>query len=277
MIYKTIPIEIDYFSKGLEHSGHQVTLKTYVIENSPEMDINRRRPAVIICPGGGYEFKSEREAQPIALAMNAYGFQAFVLDYSVAPSRFPCALAELAKAVELVRNNAEIWHINPDKIIVAGFSAGGHLAASLGVFWHQEWLQELLETTGAAIQPNGLLLNYPVITSGEFAHQGSFKALLGEENLAKKDLVSLEKHVTSQVPPTFMWHTEPDGAVPVENALLFAMSLRQHKVSQELHIFKEGGHGLSLANEETRWMGTGEIQEACQEWVQLFAKWLKTL
>ena len=111
-------------------SKSEATLTTYAIDNSEEMEQDRLRPAIIICPGGGYEFLSDREAEPIAIKMMSFGFQAFVLHYSIKPHVYPLALQELAASVQLIRQNHSQWHVDPEKIIVAGFSAGGHLAAS---------------------------------------------------------------------------------------------------------------------------------------------------
>ncbi|WP_313539611.1 alpha/beta hydrolase, partial [Enterococcus sp.] len=158
----------------------QATLTTYIIENSAEIEVNRLRPAVIICPGGGYEMLSDREAEPIAIKMMSFGFQAFVLHYSIKPAVYPIALTELATAVRLVRQQHEAWHVDPDKIIVAGFSAGGHLAANLGVSWQEPFLSELLDGQKEEWKPNGLLLSYPVLSSGKFAHEGSFQSLLAD-------------------------------------------------------------------------------------------------
>src|SRR5699024_2025278 len=147
----------------------------------------RKRPAVIICPGGGYEFTSDREAEPIALKMMNMGFHAFVLHYNVKPHVYPQALLELATAVQIVRGNHQVWGIDPSKIIGAGFSAGGHSAASLGVFWQGSLLVEKMKGEKESWQPNGLLLAYPVISSGEFIHEGSFKTLLAENYPQMKD------------------------------------------------------------------------------------------
>lgn len=250
-------------------------LTTYIIENSPEIDINRKRPAIIICPGGGYEFLSDREAEPIAVKMMSYGYQAFVLEYSVKPAVYPTALEELASAVRLVRQNSDDWHVDPERIIVAGFSAGGHLAASLGVLWQDDHLVQALGGKKEDWQPNGLLLAYPVLSSGEFAHEGSFKALLADNYASLKDELSLEKRVSALTPPTFLWHTLEDGLVPAENSLLFADALRKAGVPYELHIFPKGGHGLSLATHETGGRGDYERDEAVAVWPQLFATWVK--
>ncbi|XUB37415.1 hypothetical protein IGI41_002434 [Enterococcus sp. DIV0876] len=266
MLYKQI--------HGLRPNSN-ASLTTYIIESSPEMDTARTRPAVIICPGGGYEMLSDREAEPIAIKMMSFGFQAFVLRYSIKPAVYPLALTELAAAVQLVRKNQEDWHVDPTKIIVAGFSAGGHLAANLGVSWQESFLEGLLEGTKEEWMPNGLLLSYPVLSSGKFAHDGSFQALLAEAYPTKKAALSLEHLVTEQTPPTFLWHTLEDGLVMAENSLLFAEQLRQHNVPYEMHIFPRGGHGLSLGTKETANGGIHNIEPSIVRWPELFADWVK--
>lgn len=259
-----------------EHS--EAKLYTYILDNSPEIDRNRKRPTIIICPGGAYGFTSDREAEPIAIKMNAMGFNACVLRYSVSPAVFPTALLELSTAVALIRKNAELWHVDKNKVIVAGFSAGGHLAASLGVFWNRSFLSESLGIPNEEVKPNGILLSYPVITSGTHAHRGSFVALLGENYDSLLDEVSLEKQVTDQTPPTFLWHTFTDEAVPVENSLLFADALLKNKVSLEMHIYPEGAHGLSLGTEETK--GKDEewtLQPEVVNWIEMAGRWIKGL
>ena len=241
------------------------------------------RPALIICPGGGYGFVSEREGEPIARKFNSLGFQTFVLNYHVAPFEYPTALCELAVAVRKVRQNATEWNIDPERIAVAGFSAGGHLAASLCTGYKKEWLLGALDATPEEIAPNACILAYPVITTGEFGHQGSFENLLGihtDADKAKKykqdllELVSLEKHVTEDVPPTFVWHTYADSSVPVENSLLYVASLCNAGVLAEFHMFPFGIHGLSLATEETAYGREDCIQEECAVWPEMAARFL---
>ncbi|MCJ7840048.1 alpha/beta hydrolase [Lederbergia sp. NSJ-179] len=269
MIHEMISIQT-------EHS--EAKLYTYILSNSPEIDPDRKRPAVVICPGGGYVTTSDREAEPVAIQLNAMGFQVFVLRYSVHPATFPTALLELATSVALVRENAEKWHIDPNKVIVAGFSAGGHLAASLGVFWEKEFLSQSIKVDKDAYKPNGLILSYPVISSGVHAHQGSFNALLGDQQEELREKLSLEKQVNAQTPPTFLWHTFEDASVPVENSMLFAIALRKHNIPFELHIYPNGGHGLSLANEESfsRKNNFG-IQKECQNWIEMAGVWIRNL
>lgn len=286
MIYEKIPVSPD--------GKNGAVLTCFVKENTKEKP-NAMRKAVIICPGGGYEFCSAREAEPVAFQFLAMDCQAFVLDYSVAPAVFPQALRELAASVALVREHAEAWHIDPEQIYLCGFSAGGHLAASLGTFWNQEFVWRGIVEEEAAmpaekVRPNGLILSYPVITSGEFAHEGSFEHLTGHKRaeesedkaqipeLLRWDFLSLEKQAGPQVPPVFLWHTYTDGTVPAEGSLLYSLALKKAGVSLEMHIFPEGRHGISLATEETikeedDGRGTYVIP-ACQAWISLVKRWL---
>ncbi len=271
MIHQTIDLwdKENYDSAG--NNGFRPTLDTYVLSG------NKARGAVLICPGGGYVFTSDREAEPIAMRYNAAGFHAFVLYYSVAPARHPQPLLDVSRAMCIIRENAAKWNIAPDKIAVCGFSAGGHLAASLGVHWAKPYIQEAPGIIKNMNRPNALILSYPVITSGPFAHRGSFQNLLGNtpaENLLEE--MSLELQVNKNTAPAFLWHTFDDQSVPVENSLLFAQALRKSNVPFELHIYPEGSHGLSLANEETAEEGL-EPDIHIATWMPLCIEWLKQL
>lgn len=277
MIHQAIPLQINYQKLGVKQNGYQPMLYTYIWENSAEMDPKRIRPAVVICPGGGYGMTSDREAEAVALQLMSAGFHVFVLRYSCYPSAYPAALLEAAKAVCTVREHAEEWHVDPNKIIIGGFSAGGHLAGSLGVFWNRGFLADFLGCQNEMMRPNGMILCYPVITSGEFAHRGSFENLLQERYDELVEEMSLEKRVTKQTPPAFLWHTYEDNGVPVENSLLMASALRQYDVPFELHIYPHGGHGLSLANEETQSNTGFGVQKECQTWIELVKTWIRNL
>ena len=272
MIYKKIQITVD----GYEETAD---LYTYFLDNSIEMHINRKRPVVVICPGGAYAMTSDREAEPIAMQYLAKGYHAVILRYSVEPARYPLALLQLAKSVAFLRKNAAEFHIDTNKIVLQGFSAGGHLAASLGVFWDKDWLAKETGLTAEQMQPNGLLLSYPVITSGTYTHHGSMENLMGTKKSKElEELLSLEHQVGKQVPPVFIWHTLTDQSVPVQNTLMFTEELVKNQVSVEVHIFPEGQHGLSLANEETQITETGfGIQKRCQDWITLAGKWVADL
>lgn len=248
---------------------------TYFWDSSKEMRPHEKRPTIIVCPGGGYKFTSDREAEPIAMQLMAMGYQAVVLRYSVAPVRYPQQLLQLGSLMKHLKENAKEYHIDPSCIFVMGFSAGGHLAASYGVFWDKDEPWDQIGASYKDLKPAGIILSYPVITSGEYAHHDSFHNLLGERYDELKDLMSLEKQVTKYMPPTFIWHTFTDNLVPVENSMLFFSALRKAGVESELHIYPHGAHGLALANYETSNALGGGMQKECQSWVGLLKTWLE--
>lgn len=272
MIHNKIKIQ----ARGTEAVGY---LYTYFLDSSIEMRPNEKRPVILMCPGGGYEMTSDREAEPMAMRFLAMGYHVAILRYSVSPARYPIALMQVAESVLYLKDHAEEYHIDPEKIVVQGCSAGGHLAANYGVIWNSPFLTKLMgmEANPEKLRVAGLLLCYPVITSGEKAHEGSFRSLLGDQYEEKKAELSLENQVTPDTPPTFLWHTATDDTVPVENSLYFCQACLQQGVSAELHIYPVGGHGLSLANEETcRANGIG-VQKECQSWINLAQTWLDGL
>ena len=272
MIHKKIEIK----ARGMEAVGN---LYTYFLDSSIEMRPNEKRPVILMCPGGGYEMTSDREAEPMAMQFLAMGYHVAVLRYSVCPVRYPAALLQVAESVLYLKEHADEYHIDPEKIVVQGCSAGGHLAANYGIAWNRPFLTKLMgmENDPERLCVAGLLLCYPVITSGEKAHEESFRNLLGEQYEEKKEELSLENQVTPDTPPTFLWHTATDETVPVENSLYFFQACLQQGVSAELHIYPVGGHGLSLANEETcRANGIG-LQKECQSWIGLAQTWLEEI
>ena len=159
----------------------------------------------------------------------------------------------------------------------SGILCGGHLAASFGCFWKRQLLAKASGGDAEKLRPNGLILSYPVITSGEFAHRGSFEMLLGDryEELVRE--MSLEYQVNKDTPKTFLWHTYEDGAVPVENSLLFVQALRREKIPVEFHLFPSGGHGLALGNELTSMEEGKEIQPQVTAWIALAETFIRNL
>ena len=275
MIYEKLRIKD--ISRKLKNS--EAIISAYIPENSEEININKKRETIIICPGGGYEFTSDREAEPIALKFVAQGFNAVVIRYSIAPVRYPTALLELAETVRYVREKEKEWNVDTEKVIVCGFSAGGHLAGSLGVLWNNEIIDKYLDIKNEEVKPNAMILCYPVISSGEFAHKGSFDSLLGEKEAEiSRENLSLEKLVSIETPKTFLWHTFDDGTVPVQNSLLFSNALASNKVQFELHIYPSGVHGLGLCEEITAMNGRSEhINSHIASWFNLACQWIKTL
>lgn len=253
-------------------------LRVYIQDYSEKLRI-KKRPLILICPGGGYSYTSDREAEPLALEFMARGFNAAVLRYSCSPAVFPTAILELGRSILIIRENAEKWNIKSDAIILQGSSAGGHVAASFACFFRKKFVARGLGIEDKddieKLTPNGLMLSYPVITSGVHAHRESFVNLLGDKYDELLDRVSLETAVNEYVPRTFIWHTFTDASVPVENSLLFATALKENGINTELHIFPEGCHGLALANEVTSGDEGKEIVPVCEPWIDLAGSWLK--
>ena len=270
MIHKKIEIK----ACGMEAVGN---LYTYFLDSSIEMRPNEKRPVILMCPGGGYEMTSDREAEPMAMQFLAMGYHVAVLRYSVCPVRYPAALLQVAESVLYLKEHADEYHIDPEKIVVQGCSAGGHLAANYGIAWNSPFLTKFMgmENDPEQLCVAGLLLCYPVITSGEKAHEESFRNLLGEQYEEKKEELSLENQVTPDTPPTFLWHTYEDICVPVENTLMYAAGLRRVGVPFELHIFEKGEHGLSRVSDELIWSKRKFERE--YPWLSLSVDWLNQL
>lgn len=190
MLNKTIPVGVD---------GSSATITSYVFAPTEDAYALKPLPAVVVVPGGGYDHVSPREGEPVALRLLAMGYQAFVLNYSVAPAVYPLALQELARAVDTVRSHAAEYCVDPDRITVMGFSAGGHLVGLLGALWDQPWLAESIAASPESIRPDTLCLGYPVVSSGGYAHRGSFEHLTGADGaLAQK--LSIENMVGEGFP-----------------------------------------------------------------------------
>ena len=270
MIYRTVPVPVP----GIDSPA---SLTLYAPDLTHDVDPNRLRPAVIVCPGGGYRYTSDREAEPVALAFLARGMNVYLLRYHCAPeARYPIPQLELAQAIRTAREEGPSIRTRPGGIYVLGFSAGGHLAASLGILWKKADWASVLGLTPGEIRPDGMILCYPVITSGEKAHQDSFDTLLDHRRAELNDLVSLEKQVDGDTVPAFLWHTRDDGSVPVENSLLLASSLAKEGISFEMHIWPHGVHGLALANELTASPGQScHLQPDCAAWVDLACDWIE--
>ncbi len=249
MINKVINIDVDYQAMGVEPSPRQTTLTTYILDNRNINDsLCKSRPAVIVCPGGGYGSTSPREAEPIATC-------------------------ELSKAVAYVREISAEHNIDPNKIFVCGFSAGGHLVASLGVHWNHPDVIKYSGVKNGENKPNGIILGYPVITGNlDITHKGTINTFIGGREEVKP-LASLENYVSEDTPQAFIWHTFSDNAVPVANSLLFANALEKHKVKFEMHIYPDGVHGLSLGDISVA-PNESIIVSAVQNWIDMSIRWI---
>jgi acetyl esterase/lipase len=227
--------------------------------------------AVVICPGGGYgHLAVDHEGHQIAQWLNSFGVAGFVVQYrhsaSGAGYNHPAPLQDAQRALRTVRSRAQEWGVDPGRIGIIGFSAGGHLASSAATHFNESFGEPKDQIDRASARPDFAILVYPVISFTEpFTHTGSRKNLLGAK--AGRDLVekmSSEKQVTPQTPPTFLIHTWEDKVVPAENSIAFYLALRQAKVPAEMHIFLKGPHGFGL----------GQKLEGASAWPGLCQKWM---
>lgn len=262
--------KINLLNEATEY-GFMPTLTANIIEGNPKE--RELRPAILIAPGGGYAYVTAREGERVALAFACAGFHTFVLDYCCSPHTHPMPLLNIAKAISIIRENATEWEIAENKIAVCGFSAGGHLAASISTLWNDKEVFYDDEEKNRLHRPDATILSYPVISSGEFSHAPSFARLTGSENKNLLwDKLSCEKQVNHDTPPAFLWHTYGDSGVPLENSMLYASALRKFNIPFELHIYPDGGHGMSLVTDETFWKVNKFTRE--YPWVKQAIEWL---
>jgi acetyl esterase/lipase len=227
--------------------------------------------AVVVCPGGGYRVvAADHEGKQIAEWLNSLGVSAFVLQYRLGERyRHPAPLQDAQRAIRMVRSRAKEWGVDPKRVGILGFSAGGHLASTAATHFDdgRPEAKDPIEREGS--RPDFAVLCYPVISlSDPVAHAGSRRYLLGDPaDPALVDLLSNERQVTSRTPPTFLWHTADDASVPVANSLLFFEALRKAGVPGELHVFPHGRHGLGLAPGDP----------SVSQWPRLCATWMEGL
>ena len=226
-----------------------------------------KRPCVVVIPGGGYSVVcKDREGERIALAYNAAGFHTAILEYTVGEGTYPKALLELAETVRIIRERAEEWDVDPEKIAVTGFSAGAHLAASLAVLWKDEELFGTEAIASRKVRPDAQIPVYGVLEEDECI--GLFAG--GDPAVIEK--LNLVKRVDHDTPPAFLAHTAADQRVPVANSLHYAEALDKAGVSFELHVFPSLQHGMSLASDETIWARPALRRE--YPWMKLSIDWL---
>lgn len=224
-----------------------VYLTAYLLDEVDRCAFSRARPALLVCPGGGFELCSNREAEPVAMHFAAQGYQVFVLQYSLqARAAFPAPLQDAAWAMQTIRRDYKRFCVDPHKVAVMGFSAGGYVAAGLSVF--SEDASVCGACANGSARPDATALCYPVLTAYRGpAHEGSIRLLLGEtaDTMQRRAFLSLENHIPSNMPPVFLWHTADDRGVPVANSLRFAAALAERKHPFDLHVFETGHHGLA--------------------------------
>lgn len=281
----------------------QAAYTMYLLGNSTEIDAGRKHPAIVICGGGGFMRISEREKQPVAMYFLNNGYQVFVLDYitkSTGIAYYPGPVTDLAKMLMVIRENAEQWNIDDNRIAVIGFSAGGQICASLATQWNQEALVNKVDAgvNPEMFRPNAVILCYPLL---DYLYQieraesdndsNGFSPSIG---MKKSDFIQMfleagvgvnateeqyrkaspYYHITEKTPPTFIWHTSQDELIYAEQSLRFAKKLGENHVPYEIHIFEEGAHGLSLSTENST-SNPELINNDTAIWADLALKFLK--
>ncbi len=223
--------------------------------------------AVIVCPGGSYSHLADHEGRPVAEWLTTIGIAGFVLKYRIAPRyHHPAPFTDVTRAMRLVRARAAEWGLDPGRIGVLGFSAGGHLASTLATHFDAGHAADADPIERLSSRPDLAILIYPVITMGPGGHRGSLANLLGAEpDPALVEEFSNQKHVTKDTPPTFLVHTVADAGVPYENSLMFAAALRKAGVPHELHVYEQGAHGF----------GMGKGDPILGTWPDRCAAWLR--
>ena len=291
----------------LYENREDVTLTTYVLQDSPEMLAGKPRPAILICPGGAYLSCSDREGEPIALKFASMGYHAFVLRYSTymgggagefpdifkplppkEECQYPMPMREIGHAMLIIREHAQEWKVDTDRIAVCGFSAGAHNAAMYATNWHTDTISEYFHEDKEKFRPAAAILGYTLSdyifmrdnTASNPMDVQFFKAsntaFLGTSEPSEEllDTVSPARHVTENTPPTYLWATSEDAMVPVQHSLRMAHALADHHIPFELHVFEEGPHGLGLADQASAAAKTQVYPDAAK-WADLAGCWLE--
>ena len=256
-----------------EQAGY---LNCYRHKQLTQLKRQKMRPAILVFPGGGYSFVSQREAEPVALRFFAEGYDAFVLEYDTAPAfHYPVQLQQAAMAMLYLRSNAAKLQIDGSHIAGLGFSAGGHLCGCISFLWDDPAIVKMFgESVGSLIRPDAAIFAYPVVSSSEdIVHKQSFENFCGGN--VKAEEYSLERKVRSAAPPCFIWATTTDELVPAENSLRLYVSLKNAGVPAELHIFEAGKHGLSICSTEVEDFETDPLREHVSEWIDMACAFLR--
>lgn len=292
---------------NLYEDRKDVTLTTYIIAEQGELFAQGIRPAVLICPGGGYFSCSDREAEPVALKFASMGYHAFVLRYStygegsnVFPdlsdavklpvknkTKHPAPVRDIAKAMLCIHEKADEWQVDVKRVAVCGFSAGAHNTAMYSVYWDKPLLTEYFGVEEDVLRPAAIILGY---TLSDYIFMGQVEmnaidtafftaskiAFLGEMNPSEEKLkeVSPALLVTKKTPPAFIWATAADALVPVQHSLRLAHALADCGVPFEVHIFEEGDHGLSVSTQASA-MAQSQIDQDAAKWVEMAECWLQ--
>lgn len=271
MIYEKVDL-YEYFH--VERNGAKGGFLNCIVRTASKEIRPKLRPAMLVIPGGGYSIVSDREGESVAISYMAAGFATFILTYSVYTA-YPAPLNEACMAVAYIRENAEKFYVNKEKIAAVGFSAGGHLVGLLATAKEEE-RKAILGEKADLVKLNAVIESYAVITMQDgITHDGTRYNISGDGKV-DLSLLSIEKRVDSESAPAFIWHTSEDNCVPVENSFLLAQAYQKAKVGYALHIFQKGYHGLSVCSCEVNNQTPGELAYTDNGvWVDLSVTWLR--
>ncbi len=258
----------EFFNLKKPEGGRGI-LTVYARKRNEEDPATMLRPAMLVLPGGGYEYVSYREGDPVAMQWLARGYSAFVLNYTV-NTCYPTELLEASMAMAYIRINAEELCVDPQHVAAVGFSAGGHLCATLANVDAHTQIAELLPQYKHLLRPTAVILSYAVVSNDNGnTHLRTFEVVTDHGRLPLT-LLDPAKAVTPNTAPAFIWHTRMDSVVPVSNSLDYAVACLKNNVRFELHVFDEGDHGLSICTEDT-----GYVNPCAEHWIELSANWLR--
>jgi len=273
MIYKTVDL-YEYFGQSRPEGGAG-WLKCMCLVPMDQVNPNRRYPAMLVIAGGAYRWVSEREQEPVAFGYLSRGYSAFSLVYSCTPHSYPAALREAVMAMIYIRKNAAELHIDPGMVCAMGFSAGGHVLGTLANLYNDGRCADLIEASGISPRPDAVVYCYPVITTGDKAHRESAANISGGDG-ELAEYLAIERHITPDAPPAFIWHTQEDTSVPVKNSLLLASAYEEVGVPFALHIFEKGIHGMSTADSQVyRSDAVPVCSTSMPAWLDMSTKWLR--
>lgn len=258
----------------LNEEDASVFLKTYVAEEyAPDI----ARDCMLILPGGGYSFCALHEDEPVARSFMARGFNCFTLYYTVGEkASLSVSLKDVSRAITHIKRNAKEYNIDPDRIFVCGFSAGGHLAASIGTLWDRS-IAAFEGMEYGENRPAGTVICYGAATLGEYSHPLSRKFVFQKEDLSEEEinLYSPDRNVTENTAPAFIWHTASDEVVDVNNSLVLAKALIEKKIPTELHVYPFGHHGLSVCVDGVEFESCDKNHIHVSSWVRDCIQWTK--
>lgn len=261
------------------YGDHRVMLYTYIQRWTTVKEHYPQRGGVLVLPGGAYLYHGVSEGEPVAAAFAAAGYNAYLLRYSIGKHAvFPNSAADVCRALKLIRERAERWEQDPDKLALCGFSAGGHVAACAGTMWNRADVLAASGCQGQEGRPNALVLGYPCITVDIEGQGDMYELLRGERTMEElRELASAEKWVGPHTPPVFLWNMYHDKMVPVEHGLKFMAALAAQNVPFECHTYMDGEHACALAAPASSLGDSVRENRHVARWFTDCTEWLGTV